>query len=118
MKKLILPLMIAFVGSLIAGCAPPTANTNVANTGNVNANAAKPIAAAPTKEALLDLDKKANEAWMKGDTAHFEGMLSDKFVRYMNGTRSGKADEVKMIAANKCDLKSWSLDDAQITKIS
>jgi len=118
MKKLFLPFVIAVIGSLVAACAPPTANTNVANAGNVNANAAKPAAAAPTKEALLDLDKKANEAWMKGDTAHFEGMLSDKFVRYMNGTRSGKADEIKMIGANKCDVKSWSLDDAQITKIS
>ena len=118
MKKLILPFMIAIVGSLVAGCAPPAANTNVANTANVNANAAKPSAAAPTKEALLELDKKANEAWMKGDTAHFEGMLSDKFVRYMNGTRTGKADEIKMIAGTKCDVKSWSLDDAQMTKVS
>ena len=71
MKKLFLPFVIAVIGSLVAACAPPTANTNVANAGNVNANAAKPAAAAPTKEALLDLDKKANEAWMKGDTAHF-----------------------------------------------
>ena len=110
---------VALATLLMAGCTPPAGNTNTANLGNANANAnAKPVAAAPTKEALLDLDKKANEAWMKGDSAHFEGMLSDKFVRYMNGVRTGKADEIKMIASTKCDVKSWSLDDPQMTRIS
>ena len=110
---------VALATFLMAGCTPPAGNTNTANLGNANANAnAKPVAAAPTKEALLDLDKKANEAWMKGDSAHFEGMLSDKFVRYMNGVRTGKADEIKMIASTKCDVKSWSLDDPQMTRIS
>lgn len=118
MKKLMITMCVASEAFLLFGCGAPATNTgNAANTANTNGNS-KSTAAAPTKEALLELDKKANEAWMKGDTAHFEGMLSDKFIRYMNGTRSGKADEIKMIAGTKCDVKSWSLDEANMTRVS
>lgn len=117
MKTAILTIITALAAVLFSACGGPAANTGT-NNANTNTNTAITTAAAPTKEALLELDKKANEAWMKGDTAHFEAMLNDKFIRYMNGTRSGKADEIKMIAGTKCDVKSWSLDDAQMTKIS
>jgi len=118
MKKLMTTLCVACAAFLLFGCGAPAGTTgNAVNLGNTNANS-KPTVAAPTKEALLELDKKANEAWMKGDTAHFEAMLSDKFVRYMSGTRSGKSDEIKMIAGTKCDVKSWSLDEGVVSRIS
>lgn len=117
MKRLSFVCLLAVSALLAASCGTPATNAP-ANAGNAvsNANTAKP--AAPTKEALLELDKKANEAFIKGDTAHFEAMLSDKFVRYMNGARSGKADEIKMIAATECDVKSWSLDEGVMSRIS
>ena len=119
MKRSILFCFLAVTAVFAASCGAPATNTpaNAANA-NSNANAAKPVAAAPTKEALVEMDKKANEAWIKGDTAHFEGMLSDKFVRYMNGSRSDRAAEIKMIAATKCDVKSWNLDEPQMSKIN
>ncbi len=95
-----------------------TASNAPANTANTANTAAKPTAAAPTKEALLDMDKKAHEAWAKGDTAYFEGILSDKFVIYSDGTRMNRADEIKMIGGVKCDVKSMSLDEAEMAKLN
>jgi hypothetical protein len=119
MKRITLFMMAAFCASVLTGCTPPAANTanttNTANTANTNANTA--TTAAPTKEALLEMDKKANEAWIKGDTAFFEGFLSDKFVMHEAGQQMSKADLIKMIGEVKCDVKSWSLDDAQMSMI-
>lgn len=117
MRRLTTVLFLSVLGLIGSSCGTPATNTP-ANSANSNTNAAKPAAAAPTKDALLEMDKKANEAFIKGDSAHFEGMLSDKFVSYMNGHRGGKADEIKMIASSKCDVKSWSLDDSQMAKIN
>ncbi len=121
MKKMISILIAALAALSFVACGGTAdnkpANSN-ANANATNTNVAKPVAAAPTKEALLDMEKKANEAWTKGDTAHFEGMLSDKFVSFNMGQRMDKAGELKMIAAVKCDVKSSSLDDAQMTKIN
>jgi len=115
MKRISLFILTLAAAALFAACGAPAEN-KPANT-NTNANTAKPVAAAPTKEALLDMDKKASEAWTKGDKTYFEGFLSDKFVSYYNGERGDRAGELKMIADTKCDVKSWSLDDPQMTKI-
>ena len=107
--------VVAAAAFAMTACTPATnapANSNVAN-----ANAAKPAPAAPTKDALLALDKQANEAYFKGDSKFFEGFLSDKFVMYGGGHRSTKADAIKEIAGVKCDMKSWSLDDPQMAMI-
>lgn len=109
--------MTFIVATFFAACGGTADNKPANANANTNANAAKPVAAAPTKEALLDMDKKASEAWTKGDAKYFEGMLSDKFVSYFNGQRGDRAGELKMIAGTKCDVKSWSLDDPQMTKI-
>jgi hypothetical protein len=116
MKKTGTILMTVLVAAFFAACGG-AADNKPANT-NANANTAKPVAAAPTKETLLEMDKKATEAWLKGDVAHFEGMLSDKFVSFMNGERGDRAAELKMIKEVKCDVKSWSLDDPQMSKIN
>jgi len=81
MKKITSILIAALAAISFAACGGAADNKPANSNANAtNANAAKPVAAAPTKEALLDMEKKANEAWTKGDTAHFEGMLSDKFI--------------------------------------
>jgi len=116
MKTLLSLLLTAAMAVVFTSCEMPPANS--ANTGNANANAAKTAAAAPTKEALFEMDKKANEAFLKGDGKHFEGMLSDKFVSYDRGMRMDKAAVVKMIGETKCDVKSWSIDDPQMSKIN
>lgn len=113
MRKYLLSGILAALALFVVSCEPPASNT--AQNTNAGSNT---TAAAPTMEQLFEMDKKANEAWMKGDSKHFEDMLSDKFVSYMNGQRSGKADELKMIGATKCETKTWGLDDPHMTKIN
>src|SRR5688572_4542771 len=121
MKRVFCLALIAFTVIWAASCenrpATNATNANANANANSNANAAKPMAAAPTKEMLLEMDKKANEAFLKADAAHFESMLSDKFVSFEGGGRMGKADMVKMVGGMKCDVKSWSLDEPQMHQI-
>lgn len=118
MKKIILLTMIAGIASLFAACGAPATNTpanaNAANTANT---AAKPAAAAPTADALLALDKSANEAYFKGDSKFFESFMSDKYVSFDGGKRSDKAESVAEIAKAKCDMKEWKLDEPQMAMI-
>jgi Domain of unknown function (DUF4440) len=80
-------------------------------------SASKLAANPPTMNALLALDKQANEAYIKGDSKHFEDVLSDKFMMRQGGQRMDKAATLKMIAGNKCDVKTWSLDEPWMAKI-
>ncbi|MDQ5847016.1 MAG: nuclear transport factor 2 family protein [Acidobacteriota bacterium] len=113
MKTIFKIAILAFAAVWMAACGAPTTNTST----NTNTNTTKPTAAAPTADALLALDKQANEAFIKGDSKFFEGMLSDKFVMYGGGQRMDKPAVIKMIAGNKCDVKSWNLEDPQMAKI-
>jgi len=112
MKTIFKIAILAFAAVWTAACAPAT-DTNT----NTNSNTTTPTAAAPTANVLLALDKQANEAFIKGDSKFFEGMLSDKFVMYGGGRRMDKAAVMKMIAGNKCDVKTWNLEDPQLAKI-
>src|SRR5437764_10777115 len=113
MKKIPLIILLAAASTFFAACAGPAANT-----GANNANTTKPSAAAPTADALMALDKQANEAYVKGDSKFFEGMLSDKFVILTDGgQRIDKAATVKMIAGVKCDIKSMDLTEPAMSMI-
>src|SRR2546427_4660281 len=119
MKKTLRFILLAAAATFFAACGAPAANTgaNTANT-NANTNTGKPVAAAPTAEALMALDKQANEAYVKGNSKFFEGMLSDKFVILTDdGQRMDKAATVKMIAGVKCDIKSMDLTEPAISMI-
>ena len=115
--KMIKNIILAAAAALALTSCTPTATNAPANASNSNANASKPTAAAPTKEALLEMDKKANVAYVSGDSKTFEEILSEKFVMYPGGERVGKADAVKMIAGVKCDSKDISLEDPQMAMI-
>ncbi len=110
---------LVFSLTLLTSCGGPAANAPAnSSTGNANANAAKPAAAAPTKESLMEKEKAAHAGWASGDTKWFEENLSDKFVGYYNGARNSKADELKMIAGTKCEVKESKLDEEQMVKIN
>jgi ketosteroid isomerase-like protein len=111
MKTIFKIAILAFAVIWLAACGAPVTNTNT------NTNTNKPTAAAPTAGALLALDKQANEAYINGDSKFFEGMLSDKFVMYEGGQRMDKAGVIKMIAGNKCDVKTWNLEAPQLARI-
>ncbi len=109
------PIVTAFLGVvalMLAGCGEPATN----KAANPSASPAKP-AAAPTADALLALDRQANEAYLKGDTKFFEGMLSEKFVMHESGQRLDKAAVIKVVAGNKCNVKDWKLEEPQMSKI-
>lgn len=116
MKKTSVIIFAAAAAIFFAACgAPPAANVSNANS---NANTAKPAAVAPTTDALMALDRQANEAYMKGDGKFFDGFLSDKFVMYFAGQRISKADTVKMISGVKCDVKeALKFEDPQMAMI-
>ena len=119
MKKTLRFILLAAASTFFAACGAPAANTggNNANT-NANVNTGKPVAAAPTTDALMALDKQANEAYVKGDSKFFEGMLSDKFVILTGGgQRMDKDATVKMIAGVKCDIKSMDLTEPAMSMI-
>src|SRR5882762_1190541 len=118
MKKTLRFILLAAASTFFAACGAPAANTgaNNANT-NANTNTGKPVAAASTAGALMALDKQANEAYVKGDSKFFEGMLSDKFVILGGGQRMDKDATVKMIAGVKCDIKSMDLTEPALSMI-
>ncbi|MEO6119108.1 MAG: nuclear transport factor 2 family protein [Terriglobales bacterium] len=111
MKTVMTTMSLGLAALMLAACGQP-ATSPAADT---NANQAK--STTPTADALLALDQQANEAYIKGDTKVFDGMLSDKFVMHEGGLRMDKAAVIKMIAGNKCDVRGWKLDDPQMAKI-
>jgi hypothetical protein len=118
-KTLRFILLAAAASTFVAACGGPAVNTgaNTANT-NVNTSTGKPVAAAPTADALMAFEKQANEAYVKGNSKFFDGMLSDKFVILTGGgQRMDKAATVKMIASVKCDIKSMDLTEPAMSMI-
>ncbi len=116
MRKINLIILLAAASMLFAACEPPTSNSGT-NNSTTNTNAAKTSATAPTADTFLDMEKKANEAYGKGDGAYFEGMLSDKAVMSMGKDRMGKAAIVSMIKTAKCDVIEVKLSEPQVSKI-
>ena len=112
-------LLISAAAVVFTACAGPAGNAPAKNANAKSyANAAKPVAAAPTAGALLALDRQANEASIKGDSKFFESLLSDKLVMRKGGTRLSKTDAVKMIRGVKCEVKEgWSVTEPQMSKI-
>ena len=66
MKKITLFILLTAASTFFAACGAPAVNTGA---GNANTNTTKPVAAAPTADALMALDKQANEAYVKGDSS-------------------------------------------------
>ncbi len=119
MTKLISMLAAGSLVLFIAACGAPAPNAPANNSNsNSNANTAKPTAAAPTAEVLLELDKKATEAYLKGDAAYFETVLSDKVVMSMGKDRMGKAAIMDMIKTVKCEGTTVNLSEPQMSKIN
>ena len=113
MKTAVIPVFLGLSALMLAGCGTPGKNTSL----NSNVDNRKTTAAAPTGDALLVLDKQANEAYIKSDSKFFERMLSDKFVMREGGQQMDRAAIIRMIAGNKCDVKDWKLEDPQMGKI-
>lgn len=117
-RKSLITLTLA-AAAMLTACGAPADNKAPANNANAsNANTTKPVAAAPTADALFAMDKQANEAWIKGDKTYFENFLSDKFVSFEQGQRMGRTDMLGMMGSFKCDVKTWNLEDPQMSMIN
>lgn len=116
MNKIIKVSVTAMAALSMWACVDNANSNKPANATNSNANATA-SKAAPSAETLLAMDKQANEAYFKGDTAFFDGFLSDKTVMYDGKDRYDKAAALKMIGSAKCDMKSWNIEDPQVSMI-
>ncbi|NOT48548.1 MAG: nuclear transport factor 2 family protein [Acidobacteria bacterium] len=94
----------------------PVANANAA-TSNANVNAAKTTAAAPTKDALMALEKGGWEGWKNRDPKWTEENVSDKYVGFGSAGRIDKAASIKSFTEQKCEIKSYTLSDDQMQMV-
>ncbi|KXK06980.1 MAG: hypothetical protein UZ17_ACD001000297 [Acidobacteria bacterium OLB17] len=115
MKRSSLAIILAAAALGLSACGAPAGNTTANNSANANTTKSQP--AAPTADALLAIDQQFLDAWAKADGKFFEANLSDKYVDFWNGHRSGKADIAKMVSETKCDIKSKALSEAQVSRI-
>jgi hypothetical protein len=99
---------------LFTACAGsvPANNAIAANTVQRTAPAA------PTKDALVTLEKSAYEAWKSKDAKFWDTFLSDKFVGWGSSGRLDKASATKEYTGAECTIKSYALSDAQIQPLS
>ena len=118
MKLFVLAAVTAFA---VTGCQPGS-NTTVNNAtvmnnnanSNANANAAG-SAAAPTKEAMMALERSAYDAWKNKDAKFWDPFLTANFVGFGNGVKLDKAAAIKQYSGPECDVKSVTLSDDQMT---
>jgi hypothetical protein len=107
-KHLVLAAAVALVLTACDGNAP-------ANNVSAPVPAAKVAPAAPTLASLLALEKSSFEAWKTKDAKFWDTFLSDKFVGWgSSGARLDKAAAAKEYTGSDCDIKSYTLSDAQM----
>ncbi len=106
-KYFVLTAAAALVFTACAGNAPAR-NGNAANT------AAKTAPAAPTKDALVTLEKSAYEARTSKDAKFWGTFLSDKFVGYGSSGKLDKISATREYTGADCEIQSYALSDEQM----
>ena len=106
-KYFVLTAVAALVVTACDGNAP-------ANKANAAKAAEKTPRAAPTKDALVALEKSSYEAWKSKDAKFWDTFLSDKFVGYGSSGKLDKASATKEYAGADCEIKSYTLSDEQM----
>lgn len=101
---------------LFAACGGPVGTAPVEST---NVESAQRVAPPPAASALLALDRQANEAYFRGDSAFLGGLLSDRFVMLgPDGARLDKSASLGWIAGVRCDVDDgWALDEPRLSAI-
>jgi len=117
-------LVVAAIAAFAMTACQPAVNSNAVNTaaknGNTNtvanANTAS-TAAAPTKDALIALERQAYDAWKNKNAAFWDPFLSANFVGYGSAGKLDKAAAIKEFGNSNCDVKSATLSDEQSTQL-
>lgn len=69
-------------------------------------------------EVLMALARQVTDAWITGDPATVDRLLSDRFVDFKEGVRLTKRDLVSMVGAYRCSMRNWSLDDGHMVSVN
>lgn len=120
MKRISLITLTFVAAAFFSACGGAADNKPEAkNAPAANANtAAKPVAAAPTKDALMAIEKAGWEAWKAKDTKWSQENMSEKAVGFsMKDGRQDKAAMMKTLAESKCEVKSYSFSDEQMSML-
>lgn len=117
--KSVLILAALIAALFLTGCPESAgpANTDANNAANGGSN----NSAGTTEDAsaaVIDLEKKAHEAWKNKDGKFFEGMLADDFTGVVGGNIVDKDGLVKQISESPCEVKSYEMSDPKTTKIN
>lgn len=88
-----------------------------ANNANAHRTAEEIAPTAPTKDAIVTLEKSAYEAWKSKDAAFWDTFLSDKFVGYGTSGKLDKASAKKEYTGADCEIRSYALSDEQMTRL-
>jgi hypothetical protein len=103
--------VLTVAGALVVAACDGNAPANNANAANT---AEKTPRAAPTKDALVALEKSSYEAWKSKDAKFWGTFLSDKFVGYGSSGKLDKASATKEYTGANCEIKSYTLSDEQM----
>lgn len=96
----------------------PANSANLSNANaNTNANAAATTAAAPTKDALMTLEKSAWEAWKTKNASFWDPFLTTNFMGHGGGGRLDRAAALKEYAGAECDVKSYQISDDRMVPV-
>jgi hypothetical protein len=106
-KDFVLAAAAALVFAACAGNTP-------GNTASAAKTAAKTAPAAPTRDALVTLEKSAYEAWKSKNAKFWDTFLSAQFVGYGLAGRLDKVSATKEYSGADCDIKSYALSDEQM----
>lgn len=90
------------------------ASNALAAASNAPNATAKPTPTAPTKDAMVTLEKSSYEAWKRKDFQFWDTFFSDAFVGYGSFGKLDKASATKEIIAADCEIKSYTLSDEQV----
>jgi hypothetical protein len=88
-----------------------------AATAALSGNATAATDETALKETLIQLEQQTWEAWKNRDGKFFQDNLSDDHVEIHGGGRTGKADVVAGVASPACTVKTYALDNFQLTVI-
>jgi hypothetical protein len=103
--------VLVATGALVFTACDGNAPANKANAVNTPEKTPR---AAPTKDALVTLEKSSYEARKSKDTKFWDTFLSDKFVGYGSSGKLDKASATKEYAGADCEIKSYALSDEQM----
>ncbi|MCO6509754.1 MAG: nuclear transport factor 2 family protein [Aridibacter famidurans] len=115
MRKLLALALLSFV-LMFTACPDQASPTNTGEANNAN-NAASP-SGEDASAAVIELEKKAHEAWKSKDGKFFEGMLADDFMGVVGGNIVDKAGLVKQISESPCTVASAELSDPKTVKLT